>query len=231
VEAKKNKVNVGFAGAVNRAIRESSSPYLVILNPDTIIHGDFFKEALKFMEKNPDVSIIGPKIMDSDGTVQGSARSFPTPLTAIFGRSSFLTRFFPKNPISRQNILTADTDSQNAIPVDWVSGACMIVRRSAIERVGLMDERFFMYWEDADWCRRMADAGFKVMYYPLISMTHHIGKSSKTRFFRSAFDFHWSAFKLYRKYTPVIKFIMMQPILIPGLMIRCMIVILRGSKH
>lgn len=232
IEVIKNKVNIGFASAVNQGIQKSTAPYLVVLNPDTIIQEGFFKKALEFMELNPDVGIIGPKIMNSDGSIQGSARTFPTPLTAIFGRTSLLTRVFPRNPISRKNVLTADAvSSLEAISVDWVSGACMIVRRDAIEISGLLDERFFMYWEDADWSMRMRDNGWKVMYYPAISITHHVGKSSKERFLRSTLDFHWSAYKLYRKYTPAVKFIVMQPILIPGLIMRCVIILFRGPKH
>jgi GT2 family glycosyltransferase len=225
-----NMTNQGFAKAVNQGIGQSSSPYIMLLNPDTTISENFFSKAIEFMEQHPDVGVLGPKILDPDGSVQGSARSFPTPLTAIFGRTSLLTRLFPNNPISRQNILTAGFDNQSIVPVDWVSGAGMIVRRKAIDAVGLMDEQFFMYWEDADWCKRMWEAKWKVIYYPVISLTHYVGTSSRTRFFRSAFEFHRSAFNLYKKHSAKAVFYPMLPILTIGLGLRFLLILLRGKK-
>lgn len=226
----KNTTNMGFAKAVNQGIGKGSLPYIMLLNPDTSISEDFFSKALEFMEQHPDVGIVGPKILDPDGSVQGSARSFPTPLTAIFGRTSLLTRLFPNNPISRQNILTTGFDGQSTVPVDWISGAGMLVRRKAIDKVGLMDERFFMYWEDADWCKRMWEAGWKVIYYPVISLTHHVGTSSRKKFFRSTFEFHRSAFNLYRKHTAKAVFYPMLPIITIGLGLRFLLILLRGKK-
>jgi len=230
VQLTENTVNLGFAKAVNQSLRKGCSPYVILLNPDTLIVSDFFDPAIEFMEQHSDVGVLGPKILDPDGSVQGSARSFPTPLTAIFGRTSLLTRLYPNNPISRQNILTAGFDNQAIVPVDWVSGAGMLVRRKAIDAVGLMDERFFMYWEDADWCKRMWEAKWKVIYYPAISLTHHVGTSSKKRFFRSAFEFHRSAFNLYRKHTAKAVFYPMLPILTAGLGLRFLLILLRGKK-
>ncbi|MEN6320678.1 MAG: glycosyltransferase family 2 protein [Syntrophaceae bacterium] len=230
VQLTENTVNLGFAKAVNQALLKGCSPYVILLNPDTIISDNFFEPTAEFMEQNSDVGILGPKILDPDGSVQGSARSFPTPLTAIFGRTSLLTRLFPNNPISRQNILTAGFDNQSIVPVDWVSGAGMIVRRKALDAVGLMDEQFFMYWEDADWCKRMWEAKWKVIYFPVISLTHHVGTSSKKRFSRSAFEFHRSAFNLYRKHTAKVVFYTMLPILTAGLGLRFLLILLRGKK-
>jgi GT2 family glycosyltransferase len=230
VHLTENTTNLGFARAVNQAVCKGCSPYVILLNPDTFIAGDFFKPSIDFMEQHPDVGIIGPKILDPDGSVQGSARSFPTPLTAIFGRTSLLTRLFPSNPISRQNILTTGFDGQSTVPVDWISGAGMIVRRKAIDKVGLMDERFFMYWEDADWCKRMWEAKWKVIYYPVISLTHHVGTSSRKKFFRSTFEFHRSAFNLYRKHTAKSLYYPMLPILAIGLGLRFLLILLRGKK-
>jgi GT2 family glycosyltransferase len=85
--------------------------------------------------------------------------------------------------------------------VDWVSGACMVIRRKAIKDVGLLDERFFMYWEDADWCRRMWEKGWKVVYFPQAAIYHHVGKSSDSRPLRSIYHFHKSAYRLHEKYT------------------------------
>jgi GT2 family glycosyltransferase len=226
----KNTTNLGFAKAVNQGIEQGSSPYVMLLNPDTSISEDFFSQVLEFMDQHPDVGTMGPKILDPDGSVQGSARSFPTPLTAIFGRTSLLTRLFPSNPLSRQNILTIDSDGKTVRQVDWVSGACMVVRRKAIEAVGLMDDRFFMYFEDADWCRRMWEAGWKVVYNPGIFITHHVGTSSRKNFVKSSLEFHRSAFNFYKKHNSRLTFFFMSPLLVGGLTLRFLLRLMKRQK-
>jgi len=138
----KNSYNMGFSKAINRVLKQSNSPYVVLLNPDTYVMDGLFEPIIHYMENHPEVGVVGPKILDPDGSIQGSARSFPTPLTALFGRSSLLTSVFPNNPLSRTNILTTISDGRTPMTVDWVSGACMIVRRKAVDDIGLMDERF-----------------------------------------------------------------------------------------
>ena len=197
----KNSYNMGFSKAANNALKESTAPYIVLLNPDTYVTHGFFERVLRYMEENPDVGIIGPKILNRDGSVQGSARSFPTPLTAFFGRNSLLTRWFPNNRITRQNMLTTGSDGVSPMGVDWVSGACMVVRKNAIEDVGLMDERFFMYWEDVDWCKRMRRSRWKVVYLPQATIVHYVGGSSDKLVIRSVFEFHKSCYRLFDKYT------------------------------
>ena len=197
----KNSYNMGFSKAANNAMKQSAAPYVVLLNPDTRVTHGFFECILRYMEENPDVGIIGPKILNRDGSVQGSARSFPTPLTAFFGRNSLLTRWFPDNRITRQNMLTTGSDGVTPMAVDWVSGACMMVRKKAIDDVGFMDERFFMYWEDVDWCKRMWHSGWKVVYFPQASIVHYVGGSSEKLVLRSVFEFHKSCCQLFNKYT------------------------------
>jgi len=201
VTVTRNKENIGFAAAVNQGIRASSSPYVILLNPDSRISGTFFEPVLQFMEDNPKVGILGPRILEPDGKIQGSARAFPNMLTGIFGRTSLLTKLFPNNPVTRKNIVSIESDGISPMEVDWVSGACMVVRRKAIEEVGLLDERFFMYWEDADWCRRMWERGWKVVYFPEAHVIHDTGKSSAKRPLRSALEFHKSSYLLFSKYA------------------------------
>ena len=201
VRLTKNDHNLGFARGINNALKQGSAPYVLILNPDTIVHEGFFEPALKYMDNHRDVGIIGPRILDSDGAVQGSARSFPNLLTALFGRKSLLTKIFPDNPITRGNILTSRSDGMTPMDVDWVSGACMLVRRNAIQDVGAMDAHFFMYWEDADWCRRMWHKGWKVTYFPQSSIIHYVGVSSDKNVFRSVLEFHRSIYRLFKKHA------------------------------
>ena len=196
----KNPSNIGFGRAVNIGIKHTKAPYTLILNPDTLLLEGFFDTALRYMKENQDVGILGPKILDPDGSIQGSARSFPTPLTAFFGRKSLLTQLFPKNRFTRQNILTFESDGTSPMEVDWVSGACFFARREALEEVGYMDERFFMYWEDADLCRRMWNGGWKILYFPKCAVIHYVGVSSEQLVFRSVFEFHKSIYLLNEKY-------------------------------
>ncbi|MCP3932462.1 MAG: glycosyltransferase family 2 protein, partial [Bacteroidetes bacterium] len=192
----------------NRLLEKGTAPYLMLLNPDTIIFESLFEKSINYMDSNLNVGILGPRIVNRDGSTQGSARSFPSLHTAFFGRASLLTRFFPNNRFSRANILTLDSDGKTLIESDWVSGACMIVRRKAIEDIGSMDERFFMYWEDADWCKRMWAAGWKVVYNPCFAVKHFVGGSSSKSIVKSVFSFHRSTYKFYRKYNQKSSFLM-----------------------
>jgi GT2 family glycosyltransferase len=222
----KNSVNVGFSKAVNYLIARTRSPYILILNPDTYINNGFCKSILNFIEENPMVGIVGPKIFDTNGMIQGSARTFPTPLTALFGRSSILTKMFPNNKLTLKNILTKQPDHTKFIEVDWVSGACMLVRRRAIEEVGMMDERFFLYWEDADWCKRMFEKGWRVVYYPQASIIHHVGGSSKRRDIRSLLDFHMSVYEFFCKHSIKSNFSILKIIVFGALSIRFYLILI-----
>jgi len=196
-----NRFNIGFSAAVNRAFQKCFSPFVLLLNPDSIIKDGFFEPIIGFMERHHEVSVVGPKVMNEDGTIQGSARAFPTLLTGLFGRRSFLSRLFPNNRFTRGNIIKMSLNGGTPMEVDWVSGACMLIRRKAIEDVGGMDERFFMYWEDADWCRRMWQKGWKVVYFPLSTIVHFVGASSNTLPLKSTVEFHKSSYRIYKKYT------------------------------
>jgi GT2 family glycosyltransferase len=103
--------------------------------------------------------------------------------------------------LTRHNLKTKISDGVTPLEVDWVSGACMFVRRKAVRQTGLMDERFFMYWEDADWCKRMWQHNWKVVYLPTASLCHHAGKSSETRPLKSSLIFHISSYRYYAKYA------------------------------
>jgi len=220
----RNTSNVGFAAAINQGVKISSSKYLLFLNPDTYLMPIFFRPMLDYMESHPHTGILGPKILDTDGTVQGSARAFPNALTALYGRSSPITKYFPNNLISRSNIMTLGINRKSPMEVDWVSGACMMVRRQAIEEVGEMDEHFFMYWEDADLCRRMWENDWKVIYLPGVSLYHHIGKSSDSRPLRSIYHFHRSSFLLFDKHAHALSAIL-KPFVLTLLFLRCLLVV------
>ena len=200
VNLTKNDSNIGFSRGVNKCIKQGTAPYVLLLNPDTIIKDGFFESILQYIENNPDTGIVGPKVLNTDGSLQGSARAFPKPWMAVFGRNSLLTKWFPNNRISRKSILSTGSDGITPMFADWVSGACMLTRRNAIDEVGLFDEQFFMYWDDVDLCKRMWDNGWKVAYFPKASIVHHVGGSSKKQPLRSIIEFHKSCYKIIRKY-------------------------------
>ena len=152
------------------------------------------------MDTRADAAIVGPRILDSDGTIQGSARRFPGLTTAIAGRSSWLTKRFPNNPLSRHNLPALEHRAE-PLDVDWVSGACMLVRRAAFEQIGGMDEHFFLYWEDADLCRRLQMQGWRSVYFPGATIVHAGGRSSIHAFRESLAAFHRSALLLFRKHA------------------------------
>lgn len=228
VDLTMNDCNMGFARAVNQAIRKGCAPYVMLLNPDTVLSKELISSTLDYIESNPKVGIVGPRILDRDGSIQGSARRFPTVLTGFFGRTTLLSRLFPRNRFTCANILTIECDGKTPLEVDWVSGACMLIRRKALADVGHFDERFFLYWEDADLCRRVREYGWKVMYYPATSIMHHVGGSSDKNPFRSVFEFHKSSYFLFTKYAKG-KIRLMKPLAIVGLSLHLTIVLARHS--
>lgn len=166
-----NKHNPGFAKANNQAISKCRCDYILLLNPDTQITDNNIESAIRVLEKNPRIGILGPKLIDSKGKVQDSCRPFMTPhvLAARCWR-----RLFRK---SNGPILdNRNYDSRHY--VDWICGASMLVSKKAIEKVGLMDERYFMYIEDMDWCKRFWDSGFKVVYWPAMVIRHDATRKS-----------------------------------------------------
>jgi GT2 family glycosyltransferase len=227
---KKHAVNKGFARAANEGMKDSAGRYILLLNPDTYATNGFLLPILQYMEDNQEVGIVGPRITNKDGSIQGSARSHPSLLTALFGRSSFLSKVFPRNPVTRRNLIDRCCEGLSPIEVDWVSGACMVVRRDAINDVGPLDERFFMYWEDADWCRRMREKGWKVMYFPQSRVVHFVGGSSEQLRMRSILEFHKSAYRLFDKYPGNFSWVL-KPMVVGVLALRlCAVMTLNGLR-
>ena len=172
----KNESNLGYACAVNQGIRRSSGRYFLILNPDIQTTGDAVKNLWSFMEATPDAGIAGGKLLNPDGSLQTSCRTFYTVPTVLL-RRTFLGRVFPNSGLVRRHLML-DWDHNSDRQVDWIIGACMMVRREAYQAVGGMDERFFLYFEDVDWCFRMKKHGWKVYYVHSAVMEHHHRRES-----------------------------------------------------
>ena len=171
-----NKKNRGFAAASNQAITATDSRYILLINSDCEVYSDSINKLTEYMDKNPRVAVAGPKIINSDGSVQYSCRRFPS----FFGAAAHtvLTHIYPGNPISRKYMMT-DVCRDRPFSVDWVSGSCMIIRRQSLEETGPLDENYFMYVEDIDICYRMWQNGWEVHYMPYSEVLHHIGGSSR----------------------------------------------------
>ena len=191
--------NSGFSAGVNLAARHASAPYLYLVNPDAIVDDGTPAAMAGYLAGQPGVAVVGSRVLDADGAIQGSARRFPGVSTLAGGRRSLLTRLFPGNAFTRRNILSGSHVTA-PIRVDWVSGASLMVRREAFALVGGMDERFFLYWEDADLCRRLAARGLSTVYYPGASVTHLVGRSSRNSP-RAVIAFHRSAYRYFAKHA------------------------------
>ena len=173
-----NEENLGFTRANNQGIAASRGRYVLLLNPDTEVLGDALGAMVDYMDVHPDVGALGPMLLNPDGSVQSSRRRFPTLATALLESTVFQWELSRDNRILRRYYVL-DRPDDEVQEVDWVTGACILVRREAIEEVGLLDEGFFMYSEELDWCRRAKEQGWKVVYLPTARVIHYGGKSSE----------------------------------------------------
>ena len=171
-----NSSNVGLSRAVNRGIREAKGRYVLVLNPDIQIRGTSLDVLVRFMDDHADVGMAGAKLLNTDGTLQHSCRAFYTFWTLVL-RRTFLGSVFRRSRTIQRHLML-DYDHETAREVDWILGACMLARRDALADVGPMDERFFLYFEDVDWCYRMWRSGWKVYYVPASIMTHRHARES-----------------------------------------------------
>jgi len=178
VELIVNRANLGFARAVNQGLKRARGRFFMLLNPDTRLVPGALSEMAAFLGDHPRAGAVGPKILDFDGSIQLSARRTQTPLAFLFNRYSLLTQLWPSNPLSRRYLLS-DWDHDSPREVDWLSAAALMVRREAVERAGLMDEGFFLFHEDVDWCRRIGQAGFGIFFWPRAQVVHRIGISKE----------------------------------------------------
>jgi GT2 family glycosyltransferase len=192
--------NLGFSRAVNAALRQSTANYVLLLNPDTIVPTGALSACVAAMQAYPHIGMLGCKLVKLDGTLDHACkRAFPTPASALFyffGSKAALRRLIPGPTY------TADHLGDDEIGfVDMVNGAFMLVRRQALEQVGLLDEAFWMYGEDVDWCYRFKQRGWPVLYWPRVVVTHvKAGITGRRRSFRINRAFHRAMWLFYRKH-------------------------------
>lgn len=188
--------NVGFPRGNNLGLQEARGDYLLLLNPDTVIVDDALAVLVSYLQANPDVGVVGPQLLNLDGSVQSSRRRFPTAATGFF-ESTWLEGLAPG--ILRRYYALDLPDAATA-DVDWLTGACIMVPRSTYEAVGGMDEGYFMYSEELDWCRRIKESGRRVVYYPAAQVIHHVGKSSEQAVTARHINFNRAKLRYFRKY-------------------------------
>lgn len=197
-----NSTNLGFAAANNQGMRLAEGNYVMLLNPDTEVRGDAIGRMASYLDERPRVGMVGPKLLNSDGTIQSSRRRFPTLATA-FVESTVLQRYVPKSPVLRRYYFL-DRPDNSTQEVDWLVGACLMVRREVIQQVGMLDESFFMYSEELDWCYRIGKAGWSIVYLPQAEVVHHYGQSSEKDLPHRHIHFNMSKYRFFRKHYGVL---------------------------
>lgn len=191
--------NAGFAYGTNQGIAVARGQAILVINPDTELTDNVLPPMLAYLADNEDIGIVAPKLLNTDGGLQLSCRAFPTFGTAFFNRYSLLTRLRPNNRFSSHYLMT-DFDHESIADVDWASAACWLVPRHTFERVGPLDEGYFWSIEDVDYCQRVHRAGLRVVYFPEVSVVHHIGASSETLANRTVIERHRGMWRYYRAY-------------------------------
>jgi GT2 family glycosyltransferase len=224
VKVIENRENLGFSKAINIGLKNTTGRLVVWLNPDSEILTDAIPELIQYFDHHPQVGIVGAQLINSDGTIQLSCRSFPSYRTVLFNRYSLTTKLFPKNRFSKAYLYT-DWDHNSVREVDWVSGACLAHRREVSEALQGPDERFFMYSEDVDFCLRAKQNGWCIHYHPTFKVLHHIGGSSKQVPYEMLIERHRSMWQYYAKHYR--RNLVKDFIVRVAIWIRCWLIIIR----
>lgn len=195
--------NVGYSRAVNLGIDEATGEYYLVLNPDIIVRPGALEALLESAARHPEAGIVAPKLLNPDGTLQHSCRRFYDLQTFLY-RRTFIGKLRPESDVLRRHLML-DFDHLTPRVVDWVLGGAMLVRKTAVDEVGGMDERFFLYFEDVDWCYRMHRRGWRVLYEPTGEMEHHHRReSAKKPLGKSFFSHLMSVVRFYEKWSFVV---------------------------
>lgn len=190
-----NGSNIGFAAANNAGIRHSSGKYLMFLNPDTELSNDTAEKLASYFEHTGDAGIVAPKLLYPDGTLQYSCRTFYNLRTIFFRR--FLRKY--KSGLERKHLML-DWDHDSPARVDWVLAACIFTKRELMDKIGLFDEKYRLYFEDVDLCYRFAQRGFKTYYYPLTTVVHHHQRDSAKRISKTTIWHIQSMIRFFNKF-------------------------------
>jgi len=222
----RQKPNLGFAGGNNVAWREARGEYFLLLNSDTVVRPGLLARLLEFARAHPQAGLIGPQVLNPDGSLQYSCRRFPSLAAGLF-RHTPLGALFPGNRFEG-DYLMREWDHAEARQVDWLSGAALLANRAMIEAIGPLDEGFFMYFEDVDWSRRAHGGGWEVWYDPAGCLLHEIGRSSNKAPRRMIVRHHLSSYRYFRKHHPWLRSLPGSALLGAGLAARCALTLARN---
>jgi len=194
-----NQDNKGFTGPMNQALHQGQGKYLLQLNPDTLVHPGAFNELILFLKTHPDVGICGPKVLNTDGSLQSPCRRGESRPWAVISYFLRLPALFPHSKFFGGYLMNyMDEDETHAVA--GVAGSCMMIRKEVISGIGYLDEQFFAWQEDADYCLRARKAGWKIYYAPSALITHYGGQGgSRVQPYRSIIEWHRSYWLFYRK--------------------------------
>jgi hypothetical protein len=207
-----NNENLGFAKANNIGIMKSSGRYVCLVNSDVIVIENCLQQLITFMDSNPNIGISGPKTMSTDFSIQNTCRKLPTLWTTFCG-AAHLNKIFPESDVF-SNVHMAFFDHYSIRKVEGLAGCCLMIRKTALDQVGLFDEQFFIYSEETDLCKRFWNAGWEVVFYPYASIIHHHGASSSKDPIRFNVEQMKSQMKYWKKYNGSITIIIFQFILL-----------------
>lgn len=189
--------NVGFTKGNNIGLKAAQGRHLMLLNPDTEITGDALQQMVDYLDAHPDVGIVGPHTLNTDGTHQSSRRRFPRLITAFF-ESTWLQPYAPTSILD--HFYAQDIDDHATADVDWVQGSALMMRREVYEKIGGLDEGYIMYSEELDWCKRSRDAGWRTVYLGSARIIHHGGKSTDQVGATKHIYFQQSKIRYFRKF-------------------------------
>jgi hypothetical protein len=209
VQVIENDRNLGFSRAANQGLRKASGRYVLLLNPDTQVENGAIEQLVSFMDGRSDAGVVGAQLLDGDGSKQNSVANFPSLTTELLNKS-LLRWLFPKKFPGKE------TNYSEPVEVDSVIGACMMMRRAALEQVGLLDEDYFLFLEETDWCYRMKRAGWKVYHVPQAEVYHFQGKSTEAERKRARVEYFRSRYHFFKKNRGSLQW----AILLGGLMMR-----------
>jgi N-acetylglucosaminyl-diphospho-decaprenol L-rhamnosyltransferase len=194
-----NAANVGFARAANQGAGLAAGRNLLFINPDATAQPGSIARLARYLDEHPDAGAVGPRLNDPDGRLQYSCRRFPGLLTVFFGRYAVLSRVFPGNKYSNDYLYLA-WDHGEERDVDWLSGACLMVRRGVFDAIAGFDARYFLFVEDMDLCRRIRNEGRRVVYLPDAVVTHEVGVSRDPRTARVIWARHRGMWRYFRQH-------------------------------
>ena len=196
--------NIGFGAGNNLALKKARGDFILFINPDVAIISEMIVKLFTFIKSRPEVGIVGPRLLNPDGSLQFSCFRFPTIFMPFYSRTILKKIPYVRKKLNRYRMV--DFDHKETRPVDWIVGGCMMIRKQALDSYGFFDERYFMYFEDIDLCRTFWKNGVKVYYYPQAEMVHYHQRLSADEdfiknFFNKTLYFHISSWiKYVRKY-------------------------------